>query len=511
MSRYRRSTNDLDADLAYGDNFSPNRWDRERFDRIRLQEREREQRPAPRVDVIDERRSRHYEREYDQSPQPRFSSRVRREVFEEDYGRENAGALLPYRREKEVDRDIIIDIERRREAAPPRPHMIRRQSSLDTFDRRPQRYDREEYRGTLEPLRREPPPRRYEDYREEIHYHNDTPVEHRDVEIYREREIHKKRGRAKSDLRSVASSRTSTTRTSDSSTSRTSSPSPVRMPGKKGHTKLPKGKFAKSAVIRFGVPYEEEGDFYKIQRALDKTSIDTILAWSKEVKEPSEFFQFVPNNFQSLTQFAEVKTYTFESDGQLAENKEHYESIRTEWINPPSVRGAPSVRAASPARSQRTVRAPSPPPAPPRQETKVVIEERAAPTPPPPQIIYQQAPPQVQYVQPPAPPPPVQPMALQITERTERSHQDIESEIKRLELERELVRLERGGRTQHDQQMVIRQPVENYQVVEYSPRHRRSRSYDRVEYIERDRSPPRNVVRVEKDRRGRMALVRSKN
>ncbi|PNS14652.1 HBS1-like protein [Sphaceloma murrayae] len=479
MAKYRRSTNDLDADLAYGGDYSapPNRWDRERFDRIRLQEREREQRPA-RVDVIDERQTRHYERDYERAPQPRFSSRVRREVFDEDYARETSDrALLPYRRKEEVvDRDVYIDIERRREAAPPapRPGLLRRQSSLDTFDRRPQRYDREEYRGALEPIRRSPPPRRYEDYREEIHYHNDTPLEHRDVEIYREREIHKKRGRAKSDLRSVASSRTSTTRSSDASTSRSSSPEPVRaptLPGKKGHTKLPKGKFTRSAIAKFGIPFDEEDDFYKVHRALDKESIDKILLWSKETREPK------------------VKTYTFESDGRLADKSEHYESIRTEWINPPSVRGA------SPARSSRTVRAPSPPP-PPKQETKVVIEERVAP---PPQVVYQQPAPQVIYQNPVpvAPPPPVQPMALQITERTERTHADIESEIKRLELERELVRIERGGR--YENQLVVRQPVENYQVVEYSPRHRRSRSYDRIEF--RDRSPPRNVVRVEKDRR----------
>ncbi|KAG8630384.1 hypothetical protein KVT40_002003 [Elsinoe batatas] len=475
MSRYRRSTNDLDADLAYGADYSPssNRWDRERFERVRVQEREREQRPA-RVDVIDDRRGR-YERDYDPAPPQRFSSRVRREIYEDDYAREaNDRALLPYRRKEEVDRDVIIDIERRRETAPPpaRPGLLRRQSSLDTFDRRPQRhYDRQDYRGALEPIRREPPPRRLEEYRQDIHYHQDTPLERRDVEIYREREIRKSRGRAKSDVKSVASSRTSTTRTSDSSSSRTTSPSPVRLPGKKGHTKLPKAKFAKSAVARFGVPYDDEGDFYKIHRALDKQSIDTILAWSKESKE------------------TKVKTYTFESDGRLAENRDHYESIRTEWINPPSVRGA------SPARSQRTVRAPSPPP-PPRQETKVVIQEQIPP--PPPQIIYQQSPPPLVQVAPPAPPPPVQPMALQITERTERTHADIESEIKRLELERELVRIERGGR--YGNELVVRQPVDNYQVVEYSPR-RRAKSEVRYEYLERDRSPPRNVVRIEKDRR----------
>ena len=46
---------------------------------------------------------------------------------------------------------------------------------------------------------------------------------------------------------------------------------------------------------------------------------------------------------------------------------------------------------------------------------------------------------------------------------------------------------------------------EEYQLVEY--RDRRDREI--IPIVERNPSPPRNVIRVEKDRKGRMALVRS--
>lgn len=46
---------------------------------------------------------------------------------------------------------------------------------------------------------------------------------------------------------------------------------------------------------------------------------------------------------------------------------------------------------------------------------------------------------------------------------------------------------------------------EDYQLVEY----REDRPREVLRIAERERSPPRNVLRVEKDRKGKMALVRS--
>lgn len=80
-----------------------------------------------------------------------------------------------------------------------------------------------------------------------------------------------------------------------------------------------------------------------------------------------------------------------------------------------------------------------------------------------------------------------------VSQRSEvRSDAEIQAEIIRLEAERKALRLERGD---GDMQLAL--------IREERPRR------DSNEASERDRSPPRNVVRVERDRKGRMALVRS--
>lgn len=81
--------------------------------------------------------------------------------------------------------------------------------------------------------------------------------------------------------------------------------------------------------------------------------------------------------------------------------------------------------------------------------------------------------------------------ALIIPEREHRSDHEIHEEIMALEAERRALRMEREG----EMQLV--------QIREERPRE------EVVKIVERERSPPRNVVRVEKDRKGRMALVRS--
>lgn len=196
-----------------------------------------------------------------------------------------------------------------------------------------------------------------------------------------------------------------------------------------------------------------------------------------------------------LTIIAETTTYRFEEtiEGAPEAPQEHYEALRTEWINPPSVR-APSVRAPSPARSSRTrrsspartVRAPSPPPAPIRET--VYIRD-----PPPP------------------PPAPQQPLTIVLPERRERSDRDLQAEIAALQAEARAVRYEREAPRQ-EMAIRVREPQhistpEGYEVVEF--RERRPERQEIVEYVERAKSPKREVVRIEKDRKGRMALVRS--
>jgi hypothetical protein len=96
---------------------------------------------------------------------------------------------------------------------------------------------------------------------------------------------------------------------------------------------------------------------------------------------------------------------------------------------------------------------------------------------------------------------------LVLQERDYRSDRDIQQEISRLEAERRALRLEREADERRNMAVRIRErPAEEYQLVEYTePRQAR----EVLEVYERERSPPRNVLRVEKDKKGRMALVRS--
>lgn len=100
-------------------------------------------------------------------------------------------------------------------------------------------------------------------------------------------------------------------------------------------------------------------------------------------------------------------------------------------------------------------------------------------------------------------PPPSHAGTMVLQEREYRSQRDIEAEIRALESERRALRLER-----EDDRLALRvrdRTDEEYQLVEY--RDRRDREI--IPIVERNPSPPRNVIRVEKDRKGRMALVRS--
>jgi hypothetical protein len=188
--------------------------------------------------------------------------------------------------------------------APARPAFLRRQSSLDTFDRKPltrfvereeygpparyrEEYDpparyREEIRPPpLTPIplprtRQLPPPRRYEEkeYYDEIKvaepdYYGDD--EYRDYpERVREREIirHRRRSRSRDSHRSHShrshsrkghSHRGSVRSSSVSSSSSSESVVTVRSEfPKKGKTRMPARLVSKQAIIDLGYPFEEE-------------------------------------------------------------------------------------------------------------------------------------------------------------------------------------------------------------------------------------------------------------
>ena len=184
---------------------------------------------------------------------------------------------------EEYERRVVMERDRERDdyRAPPRPGMQRRQSSLDTYDRRP-------LRGFPDRAREEyPPPARREDIRRDDFRappYVDIPLPRREAVRYREdrypedipqertyeREVIRSRDRRERDRsgsRDSHTTRTSKSRThqSDSKTSRSSSSSSshggttiVSEYPKKGKTRVPVRLVSKRALIDLGYPYIEE-------------------------------------------------------------------------------------------------------------------------------------------------------------------------------------------------------------------------------------------------------------
>lgn len=257
------------------------RWDREKFERMsrrggppsehdhfRFEEHDRFGRGGRRDIEIDDRFDRRGSqvsererfREEERFGPPR---RSRPDFLDEPTASEIANrALAPYRRKSIVERDFEPPSRR-----PARPQYIRRQSSLDTFDRKPfPRYgdlEREEWRPPTNvpiplPIRereRERPSRRFEEF-EEIRYKDVEPREEfREIEVRREKSTQRRsRSRKAKSTKSSKSVRSS----SSSSSSSFQEVSPVREPGKKGKTRMPKRLVKKQAVIEMGYPFEEE-------------------------------------------------------------------------------------------------------------------------------------------------------------------------------------------------------------------------------------------------------------
>jgi hypothetical protein len=194
--------------------------------------------------------------------------------------------VSPLRGEVEVEKSrVVIEKERYRSPSPgPRapPRLVRRQSSLDTFDRRPaKRYwerEREEYGP---PARREdhrippyvdiplprtkalPPPRVYaeREYVDEIqvsdpHRYGDEDF-HAYPERVREREIVRTRRRTRSRDSRVRRRSRSSSSSSSSSSGGTALTVKSEYP-KKGKTRIPARLVSKRALIDLGYPFVEE-------------------------------------------------------------------------------------------------------------------------------------------------------------------------------------------------------------------------------------------------------------
>jgi hypothetical protein len=621
MSGWGRGGRQSADDLAYGD--LPQRWDRSRFERFggggppgppprgyeedyRYYERDTpRQRDIAVADRIEERgpRSRFEETdryyEQDRYGPAGYRRRTDRELFGDVDPRELANmAVTPYRGPPPGGErlDIDIDIERRRAPAPPRPGIIRRQSSLDTFDRRPApRYD--DYR--MAPYQPAPLPPRdpYSDFSRQRYF--EPTEDYREVEITRERSIHRSGGRPKS-VKSHKAKSVTTKRSSSSSSSSSSSDTvsevkskhthrshrapttvhedfheDIHTPGglsihesfhesvhggassvtdstthiskkfKKGKTRMPKRLVRREAIMDLGYPFDEEEAFFVLRIALEKEQIDEVMKISESYKNGGRYISltcaFRANDVSDRKQTFEYKE---EITAPAVPENEREEIIRTEWINPPTVVGTRSehrgrrdsspsgtsvtTRHLSPARTARSrhtsrhtshSRHHSQPPPEFFEERKTVIEERSpsyAPGPPPPPpmappppafyeerktVIEERGSPSSHYRSPSS-----HGGALIVQEKEYRSDRDIQQEISRLEAERRALRLEREAEDRRNMAVRIRERSdEEYQLVEY-----REPNRELLEIVEsRERSPPRNIVRVEKDRKGKMALVRS--
>ncbi|KAM0322490.1 hypothetical protein ACHAPQ_009005 [Fusarium lateritium] len=309
------------------------RWDRDRFERARGEQ------SSSRFD--DDRSYTRSTRGRDHSDE-RYDRRPGRGYYDEDdmvrdrryYGDEPRYPQPERERERERDapppwarRTDVLERERERDhprrASPPRrPGFLRRQSSLDTFDRRPGfLHHREEYPA---PARREdvrprdhrdprddyrpppympiplpksrglPPPRRYGDDQyddikvAEPDYYGDEdyrsmPERVREKEYTRSR---KSRGRSRDSrstrTRSVRSESVSSSSRSSSSSGGTTVKSEYP---KKGKTRIPAKLVSKRALIDLGYPFFEEGTTIIVQKALGQDNIDELLKVSEDYKK----------------------------------------------------------------------------------------------------------------------------------------------------------------------------------------------------------------------------------
>lgn len=286
------------------------RWDRDRF--VYEQDREIRDRGGR---FEEDRRSRFEEDEsyYRRAPAParEASERPRRRFDDDVLVRERSEVNYhnepefirrrPSPPDSEIDRRIFYkrESQRVRSPSPPRPQrpgqMVRRQSSLDTFDRKPTRYHEREYSPPRRggdfrappyqpiPLPRSkalPPPRVYaeRDFYEEIevsdqHRHadddfHDHPEKIREkvlekevVHTRRRRSVsrssrarhHSRSRRSRSRSSSSSSSSGGTSLTATTRTTKTTAEYP-----KKGKTRIPSRLVSKRALIDLGYPFVEE-------------------------------------------------------------------------------------------------------------------------------------------------------------------------------------------------------------------------------------------------------------
>ncbi|MCJ1478558.1 hypothetical protein MMC13_007239 [Lambiella insularis] len=291
------------------------RWDRERFERARnppivererfFEERDRYAGGGSRVreSSVDEiyvgggggRRAptrykeedRYYmEEKFARPSRPRGGpGRYYDEEGEDMEGSPSHGQMIPFETRRQSITEKFGPPARR--GGPARPQFIRRQSSLDTFDRKPMPRYGDRLREPPEVIaipsrpRRRSPPRYVERDYEEIRVAEPEYYGDEDFRGYKEREIiTERRRREPSEIREreIIEEREEIIE----------SPAP-----KRGKTRMPMRLVNKRAVIELGYPFEEEGETLVILKALGKDHIDEVIKISREMNSNA-----VENKFQ---------------------------------------------------------------------------------------------------------------------------------------------------------------------------------------------------------------------
>ncbi|OTB09422.1 hypothetical protein M426DRAFT_70700 [Hypoxylon sp. CI-4A] len=538
---YRRA----EDDLAYGEpSYAGERWDRNRFaketdrsrqvaERDRFEEHDRYFTRGPggraRETSVDERLERR--------PRYPWEDDIPREKKYYDEGPRFRRSPPPELEGRVVlGRDPDRDREYRHSSPPRRPgQMIRRQSSLDTFDRRPppRFFDREEYEPPARrsdyhpephkpvPLPRSralPPPRLYAE-REFDEIKISEPDRYGDEEYHaypervREMEIVKARKRRDSgSTRDKRSTRSRSVLSDDSSSSGSSSgittitaksaksSKSVRSEyPKKGKTRIPSRLVTKSALNDLGYPYVEEGNVIIVQKALGQQNIDDLLKLS-EIKKSQEEIAAARSVPGSVYEERREEVYALPPPPP---------SIAPAYPPPPPVAYPPPAAYPPPIMHTPVVHsavpaaAPSPPPAPVEFVKETFIREtsptrstrsrrsHSTSTSRTPVIIEPR-----DYSDELA----VGPLALVGDRR--RSDREIKMEIERLEAERELYKIDRHHHHHHhshsrhrshshsrNRELVSAERLPTGELVLYE---------EQVEKIEE----PRRGVRLEKDKKG---------
>ncbi|KAG0153903.1 hypothetical protein PDIDSM_1282 [Penicillium digitatum] len=175
---------------------------------------------------------------------------------------------------------VAHDRRRRRDKSPSfrRPQLVRRQSSLDTFDRIPRRkMEHVEARDRVAIAPRVPvvaPP-----------FHHPSPGRYREREVYEDIRIAEPDYYGDEEFRDVYDrSMIDRHRRSSSTIHRHHEEKPYP---RKGKTRVPRHLAHIHAIMDLGYPFKEEEDVIVIKKALSKEQIDEVLSLSREFRRTS--------------------------------------------------------------------------------------------------------------------------------------------------------------------------------------------------------------------------------